>query len=123
MAKETVPEPQVGTGWQLPPEQIPLPQSLAELQPRPTPQLAPQDPPQSVSLSLPFWIPSEQVGPEGVWQVPPEQRPLAQSLPELQPCPLPQLAPQEPPQSTAVSLPFLIPSEHVGPDGAWQVPF
>jgi hypothetical protein len=64
-----------------------------------------------------------------VTQTPPVQVPLMQSLATEQVLPLAQRG-QEPPQSTSVSVPFLMPSEQVGTTGAtgaaqtppWQNP-
>ena len=70
-------------------------------------------PPQSTSVSLPFFTPSEQLAPWHVSGVP-EHTPLWQSEPALHVLPaahLPQLAP---PQSTSVSVPFLTKSVQLG---------
>ncbi len=112
--------------WQTPPVQTPLKQ-LAPLVPHSLPSrhlvVGAHEPPQSRSVSVPFLIMSVQDG--GV-QVPlAPQTPLTQSPPPPQPRPLAHLrtgdavaAAQEPPQSTAVSVPFLVMSVH---DGAAQV--
>jgi hypothetical protein len=73
-------------------------------------------PPQSIPVSCPFRTASVH---DGEAHVPPEQTWLWQSAPTVQPFPSAQ-APQEPPQSTSVSLPSLVPSEHEDP--AWQRP-
>src|SRR4051812_5811353 len=77
-----------------------------------------QVPPQSMSVSAPFLTPSVQLG---TWHTPPPHRALAQSKGMEQALPLPHfcVGAQPPPQSTSVSVPFLMPSEH---DGAWQDP-
>src|SRR5437867_4134914 len=87
-------------------------QSPALAHPFPAAHLLLQGPPQSISVSPPFLIPSLQVG---TAQLPPVQTPVAQSLAEEQIRPMPHLL-QLPPQSMSVSLPFLIPS--VQPAGA-----
>jgi hypothetical protein len=74
----------------------------------PTAHLAGQLPPQSVSVSVPFFTVSLQVG---AWQVQGgdghtlfgPQTPLIQSLPVLQFLPSAQVAPQQPPQLQSVS--------------------
>jgi hypothetical protein len=53
-----------------------------------------------------------------VWQLPDTQYPLWQSLSLTQVCPSAHAPHAPPPQSCAVSLPFLTPSEQVG---AWHV--
>jgi hypothetical protein len=67
-------------------------------------------PPQSTSLSVPFFVPSPQVA--GVHR-PREQKPPEQSAPVLHALPSLQ-AGQLPPQSLSVSVPFLTASEQVG---------
>jgi hypothetical protein len=71
-------------------------------------------PPQSTSVSDPFWMPSEHVG---AWHVPPSQTPLWQSPSPLQSSPATQAEQLEPPQSTSVSSRFWVLSEQVG---TWQ---
>src|SRR6185436_20978725 len=68
-------------------------------------QSAAQLPPQSTSLSEPFFTPSEQVA---LWQRFPMQTWLWQSLATLQAFPAAQPA-HEPPQSMPVSAPFFTP--------------
>ena len=69
-----------------------------------------QTPPQSMSVSLPVWIPSAHV-----LQNPDSQRLLTQSVPPEQRCVSAQLAPQSgPPQSMSLSKPFWMPSLHAG---------
>jgi hypothetical protein len=97
------------------PLQEPLEQSPPTLQVLPAAQ-GEQNPPQSTSVSTPFFTPSKQLG---TWQVPAEQTPLWQSLPAPQVFPLAQERQTPPPQSTAVSLPFFTPSMQVA---TWQVP-
>ena len=70
--------------------------------------MAPQTPPQSTSVSLPFFTPSAQEV-----QMPPSQRFDAQSLLTAQILVSAQVEPQTPPQSTSVSVPDWIPSVQV----------
>src|SRR5204863_357497 len=97
---------QAGTA-QTPPEQTPLVQSPATPQALPLPHFlaGAQEPPQSTSVSVPFFTMSLQ---EGAGQTPPEQTPLWQSPATPQALPLPHFlaGPQEPPPSTSVSVPF-----------------
>jgi hypothetical protein len=65
-----------------------------------------------MSLSVPFITPSEHVG-TPTTQMFPVQTPLTQSDPLLHPPPLAQSEQVPPPQSTSVSAPLLVPSEHV----------
>jgi hypothetical protein len=48
----------------------------------------------------------------GAWQTPPVHTPLEQSAAMLHVLPVAHLVAQLPPQSTSVSVPFLIPSLH-----------
>ncbi|HVU03085.1 MAG TPA: hypothetical protein VHE30_15095 [Polyangiaceae bacterium] len=68
-----------------------------------------QLPPQSTSVSSPFFAPSAQVAPA---QTPSWQELLSQSEPRTHVFPLLQVAQSEPPQSTAVSFPSCLPSRH-----------
>jgi hypothetical protein len=71
-----------------------------------------QGPPQSQSVSSPFWMPSSHVGGS---QRPAQQTLLKQSEPTLQPSPVGQRGQLGgPPQSTPVSLLFETPSKQVG---------
>lgn len=70
------------------------------------------DPPQSTSVSLPFRIPSEQVGAEHL-EAAAGQIPLAQSAARAQVLPVPHGG-QLPPQSRSVSAPFLTRSSQLG---------
>ena len=79
------------------------------LQALPAAHLVLQLPPQSTSVSVPFFTPSVQVG---TWQMLPVQTPLMQSPGPPQPPPSMQ-GPQFEPQSTPVSVPFLTLSEQV----------
>jgi hypothetical protein len=94
------------------PEHTPLWQSVTTLQSLLVPQ-AEHEPPQSVSVSVPFLVPSEQLD---AWHVPAMHTPLVQSAPVVQPLPSAHLSvgAHEPPQSTSVSVPFLTMSPHVG---------
>jgi hypothetical protein len=126
------PSVQVGT-WHTPPLHTWLEQSLGALQPAPSPQRIQEGagPPQSTSVSLPFSTPSAQFGtlqkpalqtPLGHsvplvqvgWQMPPEHPPIAQSVPRKHASPVAHPGQLPPPQSRAVSLPFLTPSVQVG---------
>jgi len=69
-----------------------------------------QLPPQSTSVSLPFFRPSKQVG---VAHVPAGHAPVVHSIDSSQCLPKPQGG-QLPPQSTSVSIPFWTRSAHVG---------
>jgi hypothetical protein len=56
-----------GGATQTPPVQTPLAQSVAVAQRLPSAHFAHVGPPQSTSVSLPFWTPSLQVGAGGCW--------------------------------------------------------
>jgi hypothetical protein len=82
-------------------------------------------PPQSTSVSAPFFTASVHVG---AAQVPPVQILLWQSVAAVQVAPLPQAAHVPPPQSMPVSVPFETPSLQVGarhtlgvPEHTWLV--
>ena len=78
-------------------------------------------PPQSTSVSLPFLMPSKQVG---AVQTLPTQFPEAQSEACKHALPVVHVAPQVgPPQSVSVSFPFLTPSVQVGAAEGVQTPF
>src|SRR5260221_533662 len=77
-------------------------------------------PPQSTSVSLPFFMPSVQLGAGMGWQTPPLQKFEPQSPLPVHLPPLPHFPHAHPPQSTSVSMPFFTPSEQVG---AWHTPF
>jgi hypothetical protein len=69
-------------------------------------------PPQSASVSVPFFTLSEHVG---TWHLPPVQTALVQSALAPQVLPSPHLGqPPVPPQSTSVSLPFFAKSMQLG---------
>lgn len=110
-------------GWQVPyvvgqfaPLHTPLTQSPEEQQFLPSPQVAPQLPPQSLSVSSPSFTMLAQVFTET--QIPPGQLPLAQSPAAEHFCPsahfLPAATQVVPPQSWSVSLPFFTPSLQLG---------
>jgi len=107
---------QVGV-WQKPPVQTALLQSAATVQRLPGTHFGQTLPPQSTSVSLPFLVKSVQLG---VAQTELVQTLLVQSEPTLQAAPaahgVAHVAPvaATPPQSTAVSVPFLTPSGHFG---------
>jgi hypothetical protein len=85
-------------------------QSLAPLHVFPVPHGPHVAPPQSTSVSAPFFILSVH---EGAWHVPPPQDSLAQSVPW--PHAAPTLHGEHPgPQSTSASLPFFTLSVQVG---------
>jgi hypothetical protein len=67
-------------------------------------------PPQSISVSVPFRVLSLQPAP---WQTLAVQTPLEQSVPVVQPPPLPHFGQEAPPQSVPVSVPFFTVSLHV----------
>src|SRR5205823_1848898 len=75
-----------------------------------------QPPPQSTSVSAPFFTLSMQ---PGATHIPLVHTPLAQSIPVLQPLPPSHLLGQLPPQSMSVSSPFFAPSVQ---DGVWHIP-
>jgi hypothetical protein len=108
--------------WQTPPVQTPLVQSAATPHSFPSVHFFPWPthvvPPQSTSVSIcvavpvPFFTPSLQVG---AAHVVPLQTPLWQSLPIVQPPPVPQRAHVDaPPQSTPDSEPFFTVSVQLG---------
>ena len=88
----------------------PLVQSLPTKQAEPSAQWLQSRPPQSVAVSVPFFVLSLQLAATqtSVWHTA-----LWQSVPTLHAAPLPHGA-HEPPQSCAVSAPFLVESVHVG---------
>jgi hypothetical protein len=98
------------------PVQTLLTQSPATLQILPPAQAGHVPPPQSLSVSAPFWTLSVHVA---AWHAPPTQTPLAQSVGPPQPPPVLHLLQVPPPQSVPVSAPFLTLSVQVG---AWQRP-
>jgi hypothetical protein len=81
---------------QVPLVQTPLVQSAPTLQCLPVAQVAQTGPPQSTSVSPPFFTPSLHVG---AWQTPPLQTWLAQALPGQQGC-------KSPPHGVHVPLPL-----------------
>src|SRR4051812_34834636 len=83
-------------------------QSRPTTQAFPLPQPPQVPPPQSTSVSTPFFTVSVHVG---LAHLPPLQTPLTQSAPLPQPSPSAHGA-HEPPQSRSVSAPFLILSLH-----------
>jgi hypothetical protein len=98
---------------QTPPTQWPLVQSVPATHALPFAQAGHCGPPQSTSVSPPFLCPSEHVA-AGCEQTPPVQTPLSQSLPVVQPLPSAHFGHVGPPQSMSVSVPFFVPSVHVG---------
>jgi hypothetical protein len=102
---------------QTPPVQTPEAQSAATAQARPSLQ-APQVPPQSTSVSVPFFTVSAQAAAR---HLPPLQAPVVQSAATEQPLPSTHFVAHEPPQSTSPSEPFLILSVHVGAGGGGVV--
>src|SRR5580704_13239711 len=85
-------------------------QSALPTQPSPAGQPVGHPPPQSTPVSVPFWIPSVQLG---AWQTKPTHTPLSQSVASLQPPSVAQGTHAGPPQSTSVSEPSLTPSVQV----------
>jgi hypothetical protein len=75
-----------------------------------------QVPPQSTSVSVPFSVPSVQVG---AWQIFDLHTSLAQSAFITHPAPAAHAGHEPPPQSTPVSAPFLILSVHPGTVHTW----
>src|SRR5262245_40350563 len=69
-------------------------------------------PPQSTSVSEPFFRPSPQPGPS---HFPPLHTPLVQSGPAMHALPTPHFVGQPREQSTSVSVPFFCPSVQLGP--------
>jgi hypothetical protein len=100
--------------WQVT-EQTKLVQSVEATQVLPEPQAVHTEPPQSVSVSLPFFAKSVQLA---LWQKPPEQTPPRQSLLAAQCLPAPHFGHTAPPQSTSVSEPFFTTSVQLA---AWHV--
>jgi hypothetical protein len=97
------------------PEHTPLWQSLPTAHVAPVPHFGQLAPPQSTSVSVPFFTTSVHVG---AWQMLPMHTPLAQSAATPQTLPAAHLAHVPPPQSTSVSAPFFTTSAHVG---AWHL--
>lgn len=87
-------------------------QSSSLLQCSPTPHFNGHGPPQSISVSAPFHVPSVHVGSQIF--VAGLHAPPMQSAPVTQPAPAGHFEGQPPPQSLPVSIPFFTPSEHVG---------
>jgi hypothetical protein len=109
----------LGSQPQIPPRQAPLWQSDAWPQVLPFAQRAPQLPPQSTSLSVPFFTPSVQLGTATHTPVG-EQIPLVQSPGTPHALPSPQRG-HEPPQSTSLSSPFLVPSSQADWGASWSI--
>src|SRR3954454_8450012 len=98
--------------WHTPPAQIPLTQSLPLAHFCPLAHFGQFGPPQSMSVSPSFWIPSEHVG-AGSTQTPAVHTPVTQSVPLPHFLPSAHFGQFGPPQSTSVSCPFWTPSEQV----------
>ncbi len=96
--------------WQLPCLHRLVPQSVLIAQLKPRPQGL-QVPPQSRSVSAPFFTVSVQVG---AAQILPEQTALVQSVAVVQALLSAHLPQLPPPQSTSVSAPFFVASEQEG---------
>jgi hypothetical protein len=103
------PSPQVGA-WQTPLQTL-LVQSAGALHPLPGTQ-AVQAPPQSTSVSVPFFAPSLHFASAQTKLA--LQKPVWQSVPAPQLIPVAHLVHCAPPQSRALSVPFLTPSVQVG---------
>jgi len=101
-------------GWHTVLMQFALVQSVETMQPLPSAHFLPWPshvaPPQSMSVSVPFFWPSVHVG---AWQVVLHTL-LVQSAPLPHVLPVAQLPPQVAPQSTSDSVPFFTVSLHVG---------
>ena len=98
--------PGVGGALQMPALQVFDTQSAAAEHVPPFAHFVAQLPPQSTSVSLPFFTPSVQLAVTGARHVPLVQMPLAQSAAAEHVPPLAHFVAQLPPQSTSVSLPF-----------------
>ena len=92
----------------MPPVHTPLTQSEPIAQDWPAVHWAGQLPPQSTSVSSPFFTKSVQLA---AWQTFRLHTPVVQSEGALQPLPGGQGAQPPPPQSMSVSVPFCTPSE------------
>ncbi len=103
-------------GWQVSgvPEQTLSVQSLAAPHPFPSAQRGQAGPPQSTSVSVPFFAPSLHIT---AAQIAFRQTSLAQSAGPPHPCPCGQVGAPMPPQSMPVSVPFFTPSVV---DGGWH---
>jgi hypothetical protein len=93
--------------------QTPLRQSLEARHPLAFAHFVAQLPPQSTSVSVPFFTTSVQSGAEHVFAAA-LQTPFAQSPPSKQPLAFAHFVEQLPPQSTSVSLPFFTTSVQSG---------
>src|SRR5262245_40158472 len=94
--------------------QMPFAQSAPVAQPSLVPQRAAHvRPPQSVSVSSPFFSPSLQAGAHA----PTSQTPPRQSVPSLHALAYPHGGHMDPPQSMSVSSPFAVLSSQAG---GWQ---
>jgi hypothetical protein len=92
-------------------------QSAGTLQCLPSAHFCVHTPPQSTSVSEPFFLPSLQLGPT---QTPPEHEPDVQSVPARQPEPIGQRSVQSvPPQSMSVSVPSRLPSVQLAAWAQW----
>lgn len=94
--------------WQMPLTHRPSTQSVFAAQPSPSAHSGQLAPPQSFAVSVPLVTPSMHVA---ALHAPPVQTRLAQSLAATQTFPVTH-GEHEPPQSTSVSLPFFVLSEH-----------
>ena len=102
---------QLAAGRQRPPKQKRLWQSLWPAQARPRPHAGQTPPPQSVSVSAPFFALSKHEGKAQRFCV---HALLWQSAAALHDRPVGQRGQAPPPQSTSVSAPFFTPSLHAG---------
>jgi hypothetical protein len=91
--------------------QTPLAQSVAIAHAFVSEHSGQEPPPQSTSVSAPFFTMSWQLG---AWQMPPVHTPWLQSVPVAHVLPSGQAWGHPPPQSMPASIPFLAPSLHVG---------
>jgi hypothetical protein len=112
---------QLGAKQTPPTEQLSSSQSLPTLHPAPSAHFGQPSPPQSLSVSVPFFTPSLQLGSA---HFPPLQVMLAQSFDTLQALPIPHRFMQLPPQSTSDSVPSRAPLLHAAAaaSGVWSKP-
>jgi hypothetical protein len=95
----------------VPPEHTPLVQSAGVRHDLVSAHFEQTPPPQSTSVSAPFFTVSEQVG---AWHLAPVHTPLEQSPPARHALPTAHPPHVPPPQSTSVSAPFFTVSVHSG---------
>ena len=107
--------PSLHDGWlHTPNRHTPLAQSVFSTHSSKLAHLDEQLPPQSVSVSSPFATPSVQVAAKHTFVPSESHTRVTQSSPVEQPASTGHLLHTPPPQSTAVSMPFITASVHVG---------